>query len=103
MSGGFGFPIGCVAAVAAVIIAAAFRTSFSAAAGVAVVAWALHSGFVLGRAGALTFRYVRSLPNHASSAFNHANPAPDHSNRPSRYASRPSGYASSPFRYTGLA
>ena len=73
MSGGFGFPFGCVAAVAAVILAdlagatvypwyalvtlgavvlaTAFRTSLSAAAGVAVVAWALDSGFVLGRAG----------------------------------------------------
>jgi len=77
MSGGFGFPVGCAAAVAAVILAdlagatvypwyalvtlsavvlaAAYRTSFSAAAGVAVVAWALHDGFVLGRAGALAF------------------------------------------------
>ncbi|WP_284740962.1 hypothetical protein [Amycolatopsis sp. RTGN1] len=75
MSGGFGFPFGCVAAVVAVIaaalagpspwyalvtlglvvLAAAFRTSLFAAAGVAVVAWALDSGFVLGRAGELTF------------------------------------------------
>ncbi|MFI5592646.1 hypothetical protein ACIA5G_46890 [Amycolatopsis sp. NPDC051758] len=77
MSGGFGFPVGCAAAVAAVILAdlagatvypwyalvtlgavvlaTGYRTSFSAAAGVAVVAWALHDGFVLGRAGALAF------------------------------------------------
>ncbi|WP_206796448.1 hypothetical protein [Amycolatopsis sp. MtRt-6] len=73
----FGFPFGCVAAVAAVIVAnlagatghpwyalvtlgavvlfAARRSSFAAATGVAVVAWALDTGFVLGRLGELTF------------------------------------------------
>ncbi|SFW71870.1 hypothetical protein [Amycolatopsis australiensis] len=77
MSGGFGFPVGCVSAVGAVIVAdlagatgrpwyalvalgpvvavTAFRTSVPAALGVAVVAWALDSGFVLGRAGQLRF------------------------------------------------
>jgi hypothetical protein len=77
MTGGFGFPFGCVAAVAAVIVAnltgatahpwyalvtlgavvalTAFWTSAGAVAGVAVVAWALHDGFVLGRAGELVF------------------------------------------------
>jgi K+-sensing histidine kinase KdpD len=77
MTGGFGFPFGCVAAVAAVIVAdlagatarpwyalvtlgavvalTAFWTSTGAASGVAVVGWALHDGFVLGRFGELTF------------------------------------------------
>jgi hypothetical protein len=81
MSGGFGFPFGCVAAVVAVIaaalagpspwyalvtlglvvLAAAFRTSIVAAAGVAVVAWALDSGFVLGRAGEITFSLAAAV------------------------------------------
>jgi hypothetical protein len=77
MTGGFGFPFGCVAAVAAVIVAdlagatahpwyalvtlgavvalTAFWTSTGAASGVAAIAWALHDGFVLGRFGELTF------------------------------------------------
>lgn len=77
MSGGFGFPFGCVAAVVAVLVAeaagatvhpwyamatlgavallTAFWSSVAAALGVAAVAWALDSGFVLGRAGELTF------------------------------------------------
>ncbi|NBH10271.1 hypothetical protein [Amycolatopsis sp. SID8362] len=77
MSGGFGFPAGCVAAVVAVVLAdvagatrfpwfalvtlglvvllTAFRSTAAAAIGVAAVAWALHSGFVLGRAGELRF------------------------------------------------
>ncbi len=77
MTEDFGFPFGCVAAVAAVIVAdlagatghpwyalvtlgtvvlsAAYRDSPAAATGVAVVAWALHTGFVLGRFGELTF------------------------------------------------
>ncbi|MGW5722902.1 hypothetical protein ACWEVP_42495 [Amycolatopsis sp. NPDC003865] len=77
MSGGFGFPFGCVAAVVAVVladVAGATRTpwyalvtlglvvlltgvwsSVAAAIGVAVVAWALDAGFVLGRAGELRF------------------------------------------------
>ncbi|MCR6490517.1 hypothetical protein M8542_47710 [Amycolatopsis sp. OK19-0408] len=77
MSGGFGFPFGCVAAVVAVLVAdvagatgspwyalvtlgsvvlfSACRTSVLAAFGVAVVAWALQAGFVLGRAGELSF------------------------------------------------
>jgi hypothetical protein len=77
MTAGFGFPFGCVAAIAAVIVAdlagatahpwyalvtlgavvlkAAFQTSIGAAAGITVVAWALHTGFVLGRFGELTF------------------------------------------------
>ncbi|MDQ7806411.1 hypothetical protein Q5425_21940 [Amycolatopsis sp. A133] len=77
MTEDFGFPFGCVAAVAAVIVAdlagatghpwyalvtlgtvvlvAAYRGSPAAAAGVGVVAWALHTGFVLGRFGELTF------------------------------------------------
>ncbi|WP_410645231.1 hypothetical protein [Amycolatopsis sp. lyj-346] len=77
MTDGIGFPFGCVAAVAAVIVAdlagatghpwyalvtlgsvvlaAAHRSSPAAAAGIAVVAWALHTGFVLGRLGQLTF------------------------------------------------
>ncbi|MEU5264468.1 hypothetical protein [Amycolatopsis sp. NPDC021455] len=77
MTAGFGFPCGCVAAIAAVIVAdlagatghpwyalvmlgavvlaAAHETSFGAAAGITVVAWALHTGFVLGRFGELTF------------------------------------------------
>ncbi|WIY06820.1 hypothetical protein QRX60_24300 [Amycolatopsis mongoliensis] len=77
MSGGFGFPFGCVTAVVAtlsadvagatghpwyalvtlgaVVLLTAFWSSVPAAIGVAVVAWALDSGFVLGRAGELTF------------------------------------------------
>lgn len=75
MSGGFGFPFGCGAAVVAVLLAAlagpspwyalvtlglvvlltALWSTAAAALGVAVVAWALDSGFVLGRAGELTF------------------------------------------------
>ncbi|MEU0792149.1 hypothetical protein ABZ342_18935 [Amycolatopsis sp. NPDC005961] len=77
MSGGFGFPFGCVSAVGAVLVAelcgatghpwyalvtlgavvllTAFWSSVAAAIGVAAVAWALDSGFVLGRAGELTF------------------------------------------------
>jgi hypothetical protein len=83
MTGGFGFPFGCVAAVAAVIVAdltgatahpwyalvtlgvvvalTAFWTSAGAVAGVAVVAWALHDGFVLGRAGELTFSHASAV------------------------------------------
>ncbi|MET8999925.1 hypothetical protein [Amycolatopsis sp. NPDC004169] len=74
---GFGFPFGCVASVAAVVVAdlagatghpwyalvtlgavvlaSAYRCSPAAASGVAVVAWALHTGFVLGRFGELAF------------------------------------------------
>jgi len=77
MTEDFGFPFGCVAAVAAVIVADlagatdhpwyalvtlggvvlafAYRSPLPAAAGVTVVAWALHTGFVLGRLGELTF------------------------------------------------
>jgi len=77
LAGGFGFPIGCVGVVAAVIaadLAGATRypwysvvtlglvvlvmagwTTVPAATGVALVGWALHSGFVLGRAGHLVF------------------------------------------------
>ena len=77
MSGGFGFPFGCVTAVVAVLAAdaagatghpwyalvtlgvvvllTAFWSAVPAALGVAVVAWALDSGFVLGRAGELAF------------------------------------------------
>ncbi|GHG24052.1 MULTISPECIES: hypothetical protein [Amycolatopsis] len=77
MTPGFGFPFGCVAAVAAVIVADlagatgrpwyalvtlgavvlafACRIPLTAAGGVAVVAWALHTGFILGRFGELTF------------------------------------------------
>jgi hypothetical protein len=75
MTGGFGFPSGCVAAVAAVIaarvagpspwyalvtlglvvLATARWTTALAAFGVAVVAWALDAGFVLGRLGTLVF------------------------------------------------
>ncbi|MEU4252352.1 hypothetical protein AB0F15_33615 [Amycolatopsis sp. NPDC026612] len=77
MTEGFGFPFGCVAAVAAlivadlagatghpwyalvtlgsVVLAAAYRSSPAAATGIAVVAWALHTGFVLGRLGSLVF------------------------------------------------
>ncbi|WP_326564951.1 hypothetical protein VSH64_24190 [Amycolatopsis rhabdoformis] len=77
ITGGFGFPFGCAAVVAVaigadvagatahplyalvplalVVIAAAATTAPVAAAGIAAVAWALESGFVLGRAGALVF------------------------------------------------
>ncbi|WP_086839753.1 hypothetical protein [Amycolatopsis kentuckyensis] len=77
MTEDFGFPFGCVAAVAAVIVAdlagatshpwyalvtlgavvlaAASRSSPPAATGVAVISWGLHTGFVLGRFGELTF------------------------------------------------
>ncbi|WP_328450533.1 hypothetical protein [Amycolatopsis sp. NBC_00438] len=75
MTGGFGFPFGCVAAVAAVIaahlagpspwfalvtlglvvLATARWTTFPAALGVLVVAWALDAGFVLSHFGALVF------------------------------------------------
>ena len=83
MTAGFGFPFGCVAAIAAVIVAdlagatahpwyalvtlgavvlrAAVLTTVGTAAGITVVAWALHTGFVLGRFGELTF-------GHASAA-----------------------------------
>jgi hypothetical protein len=83
MTAGFGFPYGCVAAIAAVIVAdlagaaghpwyalvtlgavvlkAAFETSFGAAAGITVVAWALHTGFVLGRFGELAFDAAAAL------------------------------------------
>jgi hypothetical protein len=83
MTEGFGFPFGCVAAVAAVIVADlagatghpwyalvtlgaavlafASRSSPLAATGVAVVAWALHTGFVLGRLGELTFDHASGL------------------------------------------
>ena len=83
MSGGFGFPFGCVAAVVAVVladVAGATRepwyalvtlvpvvlltvvwSSVTAAIGVAVVAWALDSGFVLGRAGELRFDAASAL------------------------------------------
>ncbi|MEV4056336.1 hypothetical protein AB0J55_34475 [Amycolatopsis sp. NPDC049688] len=82
MTDGFGFPFGCVAAVAAVIVAdllgaashpwyalvtlsavvlaCAYRSP-AAATGVAVVAWALHTGFVLGRFGELTFGPASAL------------------------------------------
>jgi hypothetical protein len=77
MAGGFGFPFGCAAAVAAliaadlagataypwyalvtlglVVLATAWCTTACATAGVAVVAWALDDGFILSRAGELTF------------------------------------------------
>ena len=75
MTGGFGFPFGCVAAVAAVIAArvagpspwyalvtlglvvllTARWTTALAAFGVFVVAWALDAGLVLGRFGTLVF------------------------------------------------
>ncbi|WP_103337549.1 hypothetical protein [Amycolatopsis sp. CA-126428] len=83
MTEDFGFPFGCVAAVAAVIVAdlagatghpwyalvtlgavvlsAAYRSSPVAATGVAAVAWALHTGFVLGRFGELTFDHASTL------------------------------------------
>ncbi|SEF37214.1 hypothetical protein SAMN05421837_11342 [Amycolatopsis pretoriensis] len=83
MSGGFGFPFGCVAAVVAVVPAdlagatahpwyalvtlgpvvllTVFWSSVTAAIGVAVVAWALDSGFVLGRAGELSFDAASAL------------------------------------------
>jgi hypothetical protein len=77
MNGGFGFPLGSAAAAAAtvltiaedatghhgysvgalllVVAATAFMTTPWAAAGVVAVAWALHTGFVLGRFGQLVF------------------------------------------------
>ncbi|MDT7799382.1 MAG: hypothetical protein QOI78_2815 [Actinomycetota bacterium] len=75
MTGGFGFPFGCVAAVAAVlaahvagpspwyalvtlglvVLATARWTTLPAALGVLVVAWALDAGFVLGHFGELAF------------------------------------------------
>lgn len=83
MSGGFGFPFGCGAAVVAVVLAdvagatrnpwyalvtlglvvllTGFWSSATAAIGVAVVAWALDSGFVLGRAGELRFDAATAL------------------------------------------
>ncbi|MEV5719681.1 hypothetical protein AB0L41_37835 [Amycolatopsis mediterranei] len=83
MTEDFGFPFGCVAAIAAVAVAdlagatghpwyalvtlgavvlsAAYRGSPAAATGVAVVAWALHTGFVLGRFGELTFDRASAL------------------------------------------
>ncbi len=75
--GGFGFPLGCAgvtaAAIAAdvaggsghpvyslvalglVVAATATVTTVVAAAGTAAVAWAVHTGFLLGRAGQLVF------------------------------------------------
>lgn len=83
MSGGFGFPFGCAAAVVAVLVAdvagasanpwyalvtlgavvllAGFWTTVAAAAGVFAVAWALDAGFVLGRAGVLRFDTASAL------------------------------------------
>ncbi|MEV6830760.1 hypothetical protein [Amycolatopsis sp. NPDC051102] len=83
MTEGFGFPFGCVAAVAAVSVAnlagaaahpwyalvtlgavvttTAFRGPPPAAAGVTAIAWALHTGFVLGRFGELTFTRPSAL------------------------------------------
>ncbi|MET8850402.1 hypothetical protein [Amycolatopsis sp. NPDC004625] len=83
MTQGFGFPFGCVAAVAAVIAADlagatahpwyalvtlaavvltfAHRGSPASATGVAVVAWALHTGFVLNRFGELRFDHASGL------------------------------------------
>ncbi|WP_033292278.1 hypothetical protein [Amycolatopsis jejuensis] len=77
LAGGFGFPLGCVAVVAAAIAAdlagatahpgyavaavalavtaVAMLTTPLAAAGVAAVAWAVLSGFAYGRAGDLLF------------------------------------------------
>ncbi|MEV6899807.1 hypothetical protein [Amycolatopsis sp. NPDC051372] len=77
ITGGFGFPLGCAAVVAAaigadvagatahplyalvplalVVVAAAAATAPAAAAGIAVVAWAVDSGFILGREGHLVF------------------------------------------------
>ncbi|MFJ1761564.1 hypothetical protein ACIOD2_14680 [Amycolatopsis sp. NPDC088138] len=75
MTGGFGFPFGCVAAVAAVIaahiagpspwyalvtlglvvLATARWTTLPAALGVLAVAWALDAGFILGHFGELAF------------------------------------------------
>ncbi|WP_406636225.1 hypothetical protein [Amycolatopsis sp. WGS_07] len=77
LSGGFGFPLGCVAVVAAAIAAdlagatvhpayavaavalavgaVAVITAPLAAAGVSAVGWAVLSGFVYGRAGDLLF------------------------------------------------
>ncbi|MEV6646680.1 hypothetical protein [Amycolatopsis sp. NPDC051371] len=90
MSGGFGFPFGCVAAVVAVLLAelcgatghpwfalvtlgavvllTAFWSSVVAAIGVAAVAWALDSGFVLGRAGELAFSPAAAVTALALSA-----------------------------------
>ncbi|EOD67999.1 hypothetical protein [Amycolatopsis vancoresmycina] len=83
MTDGFGFPFGCAAAVAAVIVAdlagatahpwyalvplgavvlaAAHRSPLTPATGVAVVAWALHTGFVLHRFGELRFDHASAL------------------------------------------
>ncbi len=83
MTEGFGFPFGCVAAVAAlivadlagatghpwyalvtlgsVVLAFAHRSRPLAATGIAVVAWALHTGFVLGRLGSLVFGSASAL------------------------------------------
>ncbi|MFC4086509.1 hypothetical protein [Amycolatopsis samaneae] len=77
LPGGFGFPLGCVASVVAVlaaelagatarpgyalaalvpvILVVAAATSVTAAARTASIAWAVYSGFVLGRAGQLVF------------------------------------------------
>ncbi|MFI5613788.1 hypothetical protein [Amycolatopsis sp. NPDC051903] len=77
VTGGFGFPLGCVAAVAVafgadvagatthplyalvplalVVLAAAATTTSAAAAGVAAVAWGIDAGFVFGREGHLVF------------------------------------------------
>ncbi|QRP48132.1 hypothetical protein [Amycolatopsis sp. FDAARGOS 1241] len=77
VTGGFGFPLGCVAAVAVafgadaagatshplhalvplalVVLAAAATTTPAAAAGVAAVAWGIDAGFVFGREGHLVF------------------------------------------------
>ncbi|AUI56935.1 hypothetical protein [Amycolatopsis sp. BJA-103] len=73
----FGFPFGCVAVVAAASVAGLFGsadrhglslaalgfvvlvagavTSTTAAAGTAVIAWSVHSGFTVGSLGALQF------------------------------------------------
>ncbi len=83
MTGGFGFPFGCAAAVVAVVLAdvagatrfpwyalvtlgavvlsTAVWSTAAAAIGVAAVAWALDSGFVLGRTGELRFDAASAL------------------------------------------
>ncbi|WP_244170495.1 hypothetical protein [Amycolatopsis tolypomycina] len=55
LAGATGHPWYALVTLGAVVLAFAYRSPLPAAAGVTAVAWALHTGFVLGRLGELTF------------------------------------------------
>jgi hypothetical protein len=61
LAGATGHPWYALVTLGAVVLAFAYRSSPTAATGVAVVAWALHTGFVLGRFGELAFDHASTL------------------------------------------